>query len=145
MWSGWQTSTCWLMSSARKWLLSSGPRLTGSGATYSSCTRARLRGARNSACMAPGLAGTGSHRSPPLADSVFKRWFHSFENSLVGFVLLRDAAVLPDLFPYPCFCMCWYSVVYLVTLLILGRMKLWVKVSLLRERRPSAARTLLMN
>jgi len=67
MWSGWQTSTCWLMSSARKWLLSSGLRLTGSGATYSSCTRARLRGARNSACMAPGLAGTGSHQSPPLA------------------------------------------------------------------------------
>lgn len=31
------------------------------------------------------------------------------------------------------------------TLLILGRMKLCVKASLLRERRPSAASTLLMN
>lgn len=41
--------------------------------------------------------------------------------------------------------MCWYRVVYLDTLLILGRMKLCVKASLLREVRPSAASTLLMN
>lgn len=37
--------------------------------------------------------------------------------------------------------MCRYSAVYLDTLLILGRMKVWVKSSLLRAPRPSAART----
>lgn len=41
--------------------------------------------------------------------------------------------------------MCWYRVVYLDTLLILGRIKFFVKASLLRELRPSAASTLLMN
>lgn len=104
------------MSSARKWLLSSGLRLTGSGATYSSCTRVRLRGARNSACMAPGPR-TGPDRprgtrSPaPAPDSArVACWLlnerccltlalHSFSNSLVGLVLLLDAAVSPDICP----------------------------------------------
>lgn len=112
MWSGWRTSTCWLMSSARKWLLSAGLRLTGSGATYSSCTRVRLRGARNSACMAPGPRrgpdrprGTRSPAPARVACWLLNKrcWLtlalHSFSNSLVGLVLLLDAAVSPDICP----------------------------------------------
>lgn len=41
--------------------------------------------------------------------------------------------------------MCWYRMVYLDTLLILGRIKLCVKASLLSELRPSVASTLFMN
>lgn len=40
--------------------------------------------------------------------------------------------------------MYWYSMVYLETLLIFGRIKVWVKVSLVRGLWPSTARTPLM-
>lgn len=49
--SGWNSTTCWLMRCARKWRLSPGLRLSGSGASCCSKTRQRLWGGRNSACM----------------------------------------------------------------------------------------------